>query len=118
MRKFLRQWWWLLAVALAALITAGIEGYHWEANPPGDNWINYCKIRKGMTYKEVASFAGPAREIDRVNGDLFWFHQEGDLVVGFGVSIDAGTRITGKWQLDGPPGILQRVQQWFIEHLI
>ena len=30
----------------------------------------------------------------------------------------AGGRITQKWQLDGPPNILQRVQQWLIEHLM
>jgi hypothetical protein len=70
-----------------------------------------------MTYQEVVNFAGQAREVDRSNSMMFWFHQEGALVVGFGVSTDAGGRVTSKWQLDGPPDILQRVQQWLIEHL-
>jgi len=45
-----------LVLALLAGTTAIVQ--RWETHPRGIDWVNYTKIRRGMTHKEVSRVLG------------------------------------------------------------
>jgi hypothetical protein len=78
----MRNCCWLLAgLVLVCLIGVSMR---WLMEPPGITFINYCKLRKGMTEREATEILGPPA-ISRVglNGKPFaiWKGMGSPLVI-------------------------------------
>jgi len=100
-----------LLVLVAIFGGSGI--YLWETNPPGPGWINYLKIRNGMTVEEVVRLMGrPKGSVvhDRRTGacrDVWWWRPDkpgSHEGVMFCISTDEADRVAKPWFLTTPIG--------------
>jgi hypothetical protein len=107
MRKTLCRWWWLPLLVAAV----GLGALAWS--PPGLNWINYCKIRKGMTENDVSRLlGGPPRFTDPVGFDAQWADDNDSATIHVNWDANGGVMKKSYWA-GGLHGDLQR---WLQEH--
>src|SRR5262249_36702671 len=89
--------------------------YRWETNPPGANWINYSKVRKGMKYQEVIALLGkPYANIPQHPGTFADFTNPGHTVE-IMVATDANDRVILKLYL-ARDGVVDQVLTWLSSH--
>jgi hypothetical protein len=109
MRNILRRWRWFLVLLVVVII--GTAGIVWTS--PGVNWINYCKIRHGMTEHDISRLLGtPPRVGDPVFPSTSWADDTDSQWIS--VDWDPNHRVKNKSYRSS--GIIGRLQKWLSEY--